>query len=52
MGMLARQVSLETIPVVLLVVYGGLFGFYILAVMYPKTKAVPVTAQADWEAVE
>jgi fucose permease len=47
MGMLARQISLETIPVVLLVVYGGLFGFYILAVRYPKARLVTVSAQAD-----
>ena len=47
MGMLARQVSLEVIPVCLLVVYGGLFGFYILAAMYPKTKVISVPARAD-----
>jgi hypothetical protein len=47
MGMLARQVSLEMIPVCLLVVYGGLFGFYILAARYPNAKAVTVPAQAD-----
>ncbi len=52
MGMLARQVSLEMIPVVLLVVYAGLFGFYILAAMYPKTQAVTVPARADVEVVE
>ena len=39
MGMLARQVSLEIIPVCLLIVYAGLFGFYILATMYPNKKA-------------
>jgi hypothetical protein len=47
MGMLARQVSLETIPICLLVVYGGLFGFYLLAAKYPRTKAVTVPVQAD-----
>jgi fucose permease len=47
MGMLARQVSLETIPLVLLVVYAGLFGFYILAAMHPNTKAVTVPVQAE-----
>jgi hypothetical protein len=52
MGMLARQVSLEIIPVCLLVVYGGLFGFYILAAMYPKTTDVTAPAQANLEAVE
>lgn len=35
MGVLARQVSLEIIPVCLLVVYAGLSGFYILAVTHP-----------------
>jgi fucose permease len=35
MGVLARQVSLEIIPVYLLVVYAGLSGCYVLAVMYP-----------------
>jgi len=31
MGVLARQVSLEVIPVMLLAVYAGLFGLYLLA---------------------
>jgi fucose permease len=31
MGVLARQVSLEVIPVMLLAVYAGLFGLYMLA---------------------
>jgi fucose permease len=31
MGIFARQVSLEVIPVMLLVVYAGLFGLYFLA---------------------
>jgi fucose permease len=35
MGVLARQVSLEIIPVCLLVVYAGLSGFYVLAVTHP-----------------
>jgi fucose permease len=47
MGMLARQVSLEIIPVCLLAVYAGLFGFYILAVMYPKTKAITTPASSE-----
>jgi fucose permease len=46
MGVLARRVSLEIIPVCLLVVYAGLFGFYILAVMYPKSKAATAPANA------
>jgi fucose permease len=32
MGIFARQVSLEIIPICLLIVYAGLFGLYILAV--------------------
>lgn len=46
MGVLARQISLEIIPVCLLVVYVGLLGCYVLAVMFPKTKpaAVPVSS--------
>jgi fucose permease len=38
MGVLARRVSLEIIPVCLLAVYVGLFGFYVLAVKYPKMQ--------------
>jgi len=34
-GVLARQISLEIIPVCLLVVYAGLLGFYILASKSP-----------------
>jgi fucose permease len=52
MGMLARQVSLEIIPLCLLVVYAGLFGFYLLAAMNSKTKLVIAPAQADVEVVE
>jgi fucose permease len=37
MGVLARQVSLEIIPVGLLVVYAGLFGCYTLEVAYQNT---------------
>lgn len=40
MGVLARQVSLEVIPVCLLAVYAGLFGFYVLAVRARKMPAV------------
>jgi fucose permease len=47
MGMLARQVSLEIIPVCLLVVYAGLSGFYILAAMYPSKKAATVPASSE-----
>ncbi len=47
MGVLARQISLEVIPVCLLAVYAGLFGFYILAVMQRKTQAVSVSMPAE-----
>lgn len=36
MGILARQISLEVIPVCLLVVYAGLLGVYILAIKTRK----------------
>ena len=36
MGVLARQVSLEVIPVMLLAVYAGLFGLYMLATRNAK----------------
>jgi fucose permease len=39
LGVLARQVSLEVIPVCLLVVYAGLFGVYLLAMQPQKTPA-------------
>jgi hypothetical protein len=52
MGMLARQVSLEVIPVSLFLVYAGLFGFYILAAMNPMAKTMSVPARADVEVVE
>lgn len=38
MGVFARRVSLEVIPICLLVVYAGLFGLYMLAVRF-KPKA-------------
>jgi fucose permease len=47
MGVLARQFSLEIIPVSLLAVYAGLFGFYVLAVMYPKSKAAIAPAASE-----
>lgn len=49
MGVLARHISLEVIPVCLLAVYAGLTGFYVLAVKHRKMQAatVPVpTGQA------
>ncbi len=36
MGVFARQVSLEVIPVMLLAVYAGLFGLYMLAVRFGR----------------
>lgn len=44
MGILARQISLEIIPVFLLVVYTGLFGVYVLALKARKTPAAVVAA--------
>src|SRR5512139_982106 len=42
MGVLARQISLEVIPVCLLTVYGGLFGCYLLAVrLKPQSDSIP-----------
>lgn len=43
MGVLARQISLEVIPVGLLIVYAGLVGFYLLAVRSSIAKITPVT---------
>jgi len=39
MGVLARQTSLETIPIYLLIVYVALLGCYLLAMRWtPKTQ--------------
>jgi fucose permease len=43
MGVLARRISLEVIPVCLLVVYAGLFGVYVLAVRTRKMQAATVS---------
>lgn len=43
MGVLARQFSLEIIPVCLLAVYAGLLGCYLLAVRQPQKQAVAVS---------
>lgn len=40
MGVLARQVSLEAIPVFLLAVYAGLLGFYLLTLCPPRVTPV------------
>ena len=47
MGVLARRISLEVIPLVLLAIYFGLFGLYSLAVRIkkPETTADPTAAQ-------
>jgi fucose permease len=47
MGVLARQVSLEIIPVFLLAVYAGLFGLYILAMSYSKSKAATIPVASE-----
>jgi fucose permease len=44
MGVLARRVSLEIIPVFLLTVYAGLLGCYVLAMTLAKSKAMPAPA--------
>ncbi len=46
MGVLARQISLEVIPVCLLAVYAGLFGFYLLAVRSGRAPVAAVPAAA------
>lgn len=43
MGVLARQFSLEIIPVCLLAVYAGLLGCYVLAARQPQQQAVAVS---------
>ena len=43
MGILARQISLEVIPVILLVVYAGLLGVYLLTLKPHKERAAAVS---------
>jgi len=43
-GVLARQLSLEVIPVCLLVGYIGLLGVYLLAIRTAKPQVVPAAA--------
>lgn len=43
MGVLGRRISLEIIPLFLLAVYAGLFGFYLLEMRYRATKAARFT---------
>jgi fucose permease len=38
MGVLARQISLEVIPIILLIVYAVLLAIYLLSVRFGKTK--------------
>ena len=47
MGVLARRISLEVIPICLLVVYAGLLGFYLLAARPRKPKPATVPAPSD-----
>jgi fucose permease len=47
MGVLARQVSLEIIPVGLLVVYAALFGCYSLAVTTLETETVTTPGSSE-----
>ena len=47
LGVLARQISLEIIPVCLLGVYVGLFGFYYLAIKYPKMQTAAIPTSSD-----
>lgn len=47
MGVLARRVSLEIIPVCLLVLYAGLFGFYLLVVRHRKMQVATVSAPGE-----
>jgi fucose permease len=47
MGVLARRISLEIIPVCLLAAYAGLFGVYVLAVRPRKAQAATVSAPGE-----
>lgn len=47
MGVLARQISLEIIPICLLIAYVGLFSFYSLSVKYSKLQAVPTVTESE-----
>jgi fucose permease len=46
MGVLARRISQEIIPVCLLVVYAGLFGFYVLAARPQRLQATTASASS------
>lgn len=47
MGVLARQISLEIIPIGLLAVYAGLFGFYVLAMKVRAPKIAILAAPGE-----
>lgn len=47
MGVMARQISLEIIPISLLVVYLGLLGVYILVIKYPKMQTASTPASIE-----
>lgn len=47
MGVLARRISLEIIPICLLVVYAVLLGFYVLAVRSRKIQVATVSAPSE-----
>ena len=52
MGVLARQISLEVIPVCLLVVYAGLFGVYLLAIQPQKGQIAAILPETGQHAQE
>jgi fucose permease len=47
MGVLARQISLEIIPICLLAVYAALFGFYVMAVRPGKRQSAAAAAPTE-----
>jgi fucose permease len=49
MGVLADRISLEVIPISLLVVYAGLAGFYILAIRSHKTTIASTAPLSESE---
>lgn len=51
LGILAERISLEVIPICLLVVYAGLAGFYILATRSSKTTIASPALQPEGESI-
>jgi fucose permease len=47
MGVLARQISLEVIPVILFAVYGALFAAYFLAARLSKKRTAPAPTPSE-----